>query len=74
VGRRAARAGGPGRRAGPAAITIAYVGALPPAAVPGAGTRPGVAVGEPLGAQFLAWQYAAAPAARLRGTDLPSVN
>jgi glucose-6-phosphate isomerase len=52
---------------GPGGQTITYGGALSPAAVPGGGTRPDVAVNGPLGAQFLAWQYAAALAARMLG-------
>jgi hypothetical protein len=54
---------------GPGAVTITYGGALPPAAVPGGGTRSHVAVNGPLGAQFLAWQYAAVVAAQMRGTN-----
>jgi len=44
-------------------------GSLPPAAVPGGGTRPDLAVNGPLGAQFLCWQYATAIAGRLLGAD-----
>lgn len=51
------------------AFTVSYGGSLPPASVPGGGVRPDVAVNGPLGAQFLAWQFAAAIAARLRGVD-----
>jgi hypothetical protein len=35
--------------------------------VPGGGGQPDVAVNGPLGAQFRAWQYACAIAARVRG-------
>jgi glucose-6-phosphate isomerase len=52
---------------GPGGITLTYGGALVPGAVPGGGTRPDVAINGPLGAQLLAWQYAAAIAAHLRG-------
>jgi glucose-6-phosphate isomerase len=48
---------------------VTYGGGLPPASVPGGGVRPDVAVNGPLGAQFLAWQFAAAIAARVRGVD-----
>ncbi|MEU7902512.1 glucose-6-phosphate isomerase [Actinoplanes sp. NPDC049118] len=50
-------------------LTITYGGSLPPAAVPGGGVRPDVAVNGPLGAQFLAWRYAVAIAGRIRGVD-----
>nr|BFE75145.1 hypothetical protein GCM10020092_084460 [Actinoplanes digitatis] len=51
-------------------LTISYGGSLSPAAVPGGGgVRPDVAVNGPLGAQFLAWRYAVAVAARVRGVD-----
>jgi glucose-6-phosphate isomerase len=59
---------------GPGGLTITYGGALSPAAVPGGGTRPDVAVNGPLGAQFLAWQYAAAIAARVAGKAPFAVN
>jgi glucose-6-phosphate isomerase len=59
---------------GPGGRTITYGGALAPAAVPGGGTRPDVAVNGPLGAQFLAWQYATAVAARMLGRDPFAVN
>jgi glucose-6-phosphate isomerase len=54
---------------GAGAFTVSYGGSLPPASVPGGGVRPDVAVNGPLGAQFLAWQFAAAIAARVRGVD-----
>lgn len=50
-------------------LTVTYGGSLPPAAVPGGGVRPAVAVNGPLGAHFLAWPYAVAIAAHLRGVD-----
>jgi glucose-6-phosphate isomerase len=59
---------------GPGGSTITYGGALSPAAVPGGGTRPDIAVNGPLGAQFLAWQYAAAIAARILGKNPFAVN
>lgn len=49
--------------------TVTYGGSLPPAAVPGGGVRPDLAVNGPLGAHFLAWQYAVAIAAHVRGVD-----
>jgi glucose-6-phosphate isomerase len=54
---------------GPDIRTVTYGGSLPPAAVPGGGVRPDVAVNGPLGAHFLAWQYAVAIAAHVRGVD-----
>jgi hypothetical protein len=59
---------------GPGGLTVTYGGALSPASVPGGGTRPDVAVNGPLGAQFLAWQYATALAARMLGKDPLAVN
>jgi glucose-6-phosphate isomerase len=59
---------------GEGAFTVSFGGALPPAGVPGGGVRPDLAINGPLGAQFLAWQYAVAIAARLRGTDPFAVN
>jgi glucose-6-phosphate isomerase len=50
----------------PGDITVSYGGSLLPGAVPGGGVRPDVAINGPLGAQFLAWQYAAAIAAVMR--------
>jgi len=46
-------------------LTATLGGALPPGAVPGGGIEPHVAVNGPLGAQFLAWEYATAVAGRL---------
>jgi len=46
-------------------LTVTVGGALPPGAVPGGGVTPHVAVNGPLGAQFLAWEYATAVAGRL---------
>jgi glucose-6-phosphate isomerase len=59
---------------GAGAVTVSYGGGLPPASVPGGGVRPDVAVNGPLGAQFLAWQFATAIAARVRGVDPFGVN
>jgi hypothetical protein len=59
---------------GPGGRTITYGGALSPAGVPGGGTRPDVAINGPLGAQFLAWQYATALAARMLGKVPFAVN
>jgi glucose-6-phosphate isomerase len=50
-------------------LTVSYGGALPPEAVPGGGVRPDVAVNGPLGAQFLAWEYATAIAGVVLGID-----
>lgn len=54
---------------GPDVLTVSYGGALPPGAVPGGGVRPDVAVNGPLGAQFLAWEYATAIAGVVLGID-----
>jgi glucose-6-phosphate isomerase len=54
---------------GPDVLTVTYGGGLTPAAVPGAGIRPDLAVNGPLGAQFLAWGYATAIAAVVLGVD-----
>jgi glucose-6-phosphate isomerase len=59
---------------GSGGLTVTYGGALSPAAVPGGGTRPDVAVNGPLGAHFLAWQFATATAARILGKDPSAVN
>ena len=61
---------------GPDALTTTVGGALPPGAVPGAGVTPHLAVNGPLGAQFLAWEYAIAVVGRLLGVnpfDQPNV-
>lgn len=54
---------------GPDVLTVSYGGALPPGAVPGGGVRPDIAVNGPLGAQFLAWEYATAVAGVVLGID-----
>lgn len=62
---------GPGE-AGPATdgtLTLTYGGSLPPYAVAGGGARPAMAVNGPLGGHFLAWPYAVALAAHVRGVD-----
>src|SRR5262249_55134180 len=46
-------------------LTTTVGGAMAPAGVPGGGVRPHLAVNGPLGAQFLAWEYATAIAGRL---------
>jgi glucose-6-phosphate isomerase len=61
--------------AGVLAATVG--GALTPGAVPGGGTRPHLSVNGPLGAQFLAWEYATAIAGRVLGVnpfDQPNVT
>jgi len=50
-------------------LVVTYGGCLPPYAVPGAGARPAMAVNGPLGGHFLAWPYAVALAAHMRGVD-----
>lgn len=61
----------PGARgaSGPDVLTVTVGGALAPGAVPGGGVAPQVAVNGPLGAQFLAWEYATAIAGRIIGID-----
>jgi hypothetical protein len=57
-------------------LTVTMGGALPPDSVPGAGITPHVAVNGPLGAQFLAWEFAVAVAGRIIGInpfDQPNV-
>jgi glucose-6-phosphate isomerase len=54
---------------GPDVLTVTYGGGLSPAAVPGAGIPPDLAVNGPLGAHFLAWEYATAIAAVVLGVD-----
>ena len=57
-------------------LTVTIGGSLPPDAVPGSGVTPHLAVNGPLGAQFLAWEYATAIAGRLLGInpfDQPNV-
>jgi glucose-6-phosphate isomerase len=46
-------------------LTVTVGGSLPPGSVPGGGITPHVAVNGPLGAQFLAWEYATAIVGRL---------
>jgi glucose-6-phosphate isomerase len=58
-------------------LTVTYGGSLGPDAVPGGGVDPHIAVNGPLGAQFLAWEYAVAVASRLIGVnpfDQPNVT
>lgn len=50
-------------------LTVTYGGALGPGAVPGGGISPDIAVNGPLGAQFLAWEYATAVAGVVLGID-----
>ncbi|WP_410815095.1 glucose-6-phosphate isomerase [Micromonospora sp. 067-2] len=54
---------------GPDVLTVTYGGALTAGDVPGGGTDPDVAVNGPLGAQFLAWEYATAVAGVVLGID-----
>jgi hypothetical protein len=54
---------------GPDVLTVTYGDGLNPAAVPGAGVHPDLAVNGPLGAHFLAWGYATAIAAVVLGVD-----
>jgi glucose-6-phosphate isomerase len=58
-------------------LTVTIGGSLPAGAVPGGGVRPHVAVNGPLGAQFLAWEFATALAGRVLGInpfDQPNVT
>jgi glucose-6-phosphate isomerase len=50
-------------------LTVTYGGALTPGTVPGGGIAPQLAVNGPLGAQFLAWEYATALAGVVLGID-----
>ncbi|MEV1287498.1 glucose-6-phosphate isomerase [Micromonospora sp. NPDC049679] len=50
-------------------LTVTYGGSQAPNAVPGGGVRPNLAVNGPLGAHFLAWEYATAIAGRVLGID-----
>ncbi|MEH1013280.1 glucose-6-phosphate isomerase [Micromonospora sp. CPCC 206060] len=50
-------------------LTVTYGGALPVGAVPGGGITPDLAVNGPLGAHFLAWEYATALAGAVLGVD-----
>ncbi|MEV6693034.1 glucose-6-phosphate isomerase [Micromonospora sp. NPDC051196] len=54
---------------GPDLLTVSYGGALAPGDLPAPGRTPDVAVNGPLGAQFLAWEYATALAASVLGVD-----
>ncbi|MEU5914925.1 glucose-6-phosphate isomerase [Micromonospora sp. NPDC047527] len=54
---------------GPDVLTVSYGGALGAGDVPGGGANPDVAVNGPLGAQFLAWEYATAVAGVVLGID-----
>ncbi|WP_406105034.1 glucose-6-phosphate isomerase [Micromonospora globbae] len=54
---------------GPDVLTVSYGGALTAGQVPGGGGDPDVAVNGPLGAQFLAWEYATAVAGVVLGID-----
>lgn len=54
---------------GPDVLTVSYGGALAAGDVPGGGGAPDVAVNGPLGAQFLAWEYATAVAGVVLGID-----
>ncbi|MEU7924884.1 glucose-6-phosphate isomerase [Micromonospora sp. NPDC049801] len=54
---------------GPDVLTVSYGGALAAGDVPGGGADPDVAVNGPLGAQFLAWEYATAVAGVVLGID-----
>jgi glucose-6-phosphate isomerase len=49
----------------PDVLAVTVGGSLPPGAVPGSGITPDLAVNGPLGAQFLAWEYATAIAGRI---------
>jgi len=58
-------------------LTVTTGGSLGPDGVPGGGIAPHVAVNGPLGAQFLAWEYATAIAGRILGInpfDQPNVT
>ena len=58
-------------------LTVTTGGSLGPGMVPGGGIAPHVAVNGPLGAQFLAWEYATAIAGRILGVnpfDQPNVT
>ncbi|MEH1031828.1 glucose-6-phosphate isomerase [Micromonospora profundi] len=54
---------------GPDVLTVSYGGALAAGDMPGGGASPDVAVNGPLGAQFLAWEYATAVAGVVLGID-----
>jgi glucose-6-phosphate isomerase len=50
-------------------LTVTVGGSLLAGLVPGGGVRPHVAVNGPLGAQFLAWEFATAVAGRVLGVE-----
>lgn len=54
---------------GPDVLTVTLGGSLLTGVVAGGGVRPQVAVNGPLGAQFLAWEFATALAGRVLGVD-----
>jgi glucose-6-phosphate isomerase len=54
---------------GPDVLAVTVGGSLPAGAVPAGGVRADLAVNGPLGAQFLAWEYATAVAARVIGVE-----
>ncbi|HEY0698282.1 MAG TPA: glucose-6-phosphate isomerase, partial [Micromonospora sp.] len=54
---------------GPDVLTVSYGGALAAGELPGGGVPRQVAVNGPLGAQFLAWEYATAVAGAVLGID-----
>jgi glucose-6-phosphate isomerase len=58
----------PGTR-GADVLTVTVGGSLPAGAVPAGGVRADLAVNGPLGAQFLAWEYATAIAGRVLGVE-----
>ncbi|PMR60210.1 glucose-6-phosphate isomerase [Verrucosispora sp. ts21] len=57
------------RLTGPDRLTVSYGGALAAGDLPALGVTPDIAVNGPLGAHFLAWQYATALAADVLGVD-----
>jgi glucose-6-phosphate isomerase len=62
---------------GPDVLTVTIGGAMRQGAVPGGGAAPQISVNGPLGAQFLAWEYATAIAGRVLGVnpfDQPNVT
>lgn len=68
--------GSPGA-SGTDVLTVTVGGALQPGTVAGSGIAPDIAVNGPLGAQFLAWEYAVAIAGRVLGInpfDQPNVT
>ncbi|MEH0842292.1 glucose-6-phosphate isomerase [Micromonospora sp. CPCC 205711] len=54
---------------GPGVLTVSHGGALTAGDVPGAGLAPDLAVNGPLGAHFLAWEYATAVASVVLGVN-----